>query len=233
MADVLEETWPAMSQVRGVVTQQGSEVSEAINRLAGDYADGYTGVLIAESNLNELALREGKWPDYSAGLSQVIAANLGYGNYEREATDAEKEAYRDVMFVPENAILIGWKYYKAALDRMDGDPLWAALSYNRGPSYTRAELEEQVQTLPAIRSRFERYKQSLAQAKELYGMSATVGEGIANRMLEVDDEAITNEWTELNGSAKVVKAWGRKGLYVSSDDSGSWVTSGPFAGVEP
>jgi hypothetical protein len=60
-------------------------------------------------------------------------------------------------------------------------------------------------------------------------MPATVGEGIANQMAAAQDEALTNEWTELHGNAKVVKAYGRKGLYVASDDSGDWIAAGPFA----
>ena len=62
-------------------------------------------------------------------------------------------------------------------------------------------------------------------------MPASVGEGIQNAMNDADDEAITNEWTEFVGGepgAKVVKAWGRKGLYISSDDSGDWKTTGPL-----
>jgi Transglycosylase SLT domain len=217
-------------RVRGVVTKQGTDISERLNQVAGDYADAFTGVLIAESNLNEQALREGQWPDYSAGLSQVIAANLGYGTYQREATPEEKAEYRELMFVPTNAILVGWKYYEAALRRMDYDPLWAALSYNRGPSYTLAQLVEQVKTLPSIRSRFERYKASLEQARE-YAMAATVGQGIKDKMDAAGDEPITNEWVEDMGGAKVAKAYGRKGLYVASDDSGQWVTAGPFPGA--
>ena len=46
------------------------------------------------------------------------------------------------------------------------------------------------------------------------------------------DEPITNEWTEHVGDAKVVKAWGRLGLYVASDDSGEWVNVGPFGAAE-
>ena len=59
-------------------------------------------------------------------------------------------------------------------------------------------------------------------------MPASVGEGIQNAMNAAGDEAITNEWTEFQGEAKVVKAWGRKGLYISSDDSGGWMTTGPL-----
>jgi hypothetical protein len=59
-------------------------------------------------------------------------------------------------------------------------------------------------------------------------MAATVGQGIADAMHAADDEPITNEWTEFAAGAKIVKAYGRKGLYVSSDDSGGWITTGPL-----
>lgn len=205
-----------------------------LNERAGEFADALTGVLIAESNLNEQALREGKWPDYSAGLSQVIAANLGYGTFKQAADEATLAEYRRYMFQPENAIFEGWRYYAAALARMDGDPLWAALSYNRGPNKTRAQLEAEVVSSPSIASRFERYRRSLQEA-ELYRvptMAATVGPGIQAKMDEADDQAITNEWTETLAGAKVVKAWGSKGLYVASDDSGAWVSTGPFPTAE-
>ena len=61
---------------------------------------------------------------------------------------------------------------------------------------------------------------------------AIVGPGIAAKMAEVGDEPITHEWTDYVGQAKVVKAWGRRGLYVASDDSGEWITAGPFDSAE-
>lgn len=218
-------------KVRGVLTKQGTDIAELLNDYAGEYADAYAGVLIAESNLNEQALREGVWPDYSAGLSQVIAANLGFGTFQQPADDETLEMYRAYMYQPENAIKEGWRYYAAALTRMGNDPLWAALSYNRGPRWTRAQLEQQVANDPAIARRLERYKQSLKEA-ERYRMAATVGPGIKAKMDEVGDEAITNEHTETIGGAKIVKAWGKLGLYVASDDSGQWVTVGPFGTAE-
>jgi len=49
-------------------------------------------------------------------------------------------------------------------------------------------------------------------------------------MAENDDEPLTNEWTEPTGNGGILaKAWGRKGLYVASPDSGGWVTAGPFS----
>lgn len=58
--------------------------------------------------------------------------------------------------------------------------------------------------------------------------SAGIGPGIAAAMTAAGDEPITHEWTEQVGGAKVVRAYGRKGLYVASDDSGEWRTGGPF-----
>ena len=83
-----------MTHVRGVLTDQGSDISGWLNEVAGDFADSYTGVLIAESGLNEWAFRDTKWPDYSAGLSQVIAANLGYGTYLTRPSATQLAAYK-------------------------------------------------------------------------------------------------------------------------------------------
>jgi hypothetical protein len=197
-------------KVQGITTQQGTDISKMLNDWAGEYADSFLGVLIAESKLNEQALREGKWPDYSAGLSQVIAANLGYGSYAREATDAEKQAYRNLMFMPLNAVMIGWKYYEAALRRMDYDPQWAALSFNRGPSYSRAELEEQVRSIAAIRSRYERYKSSLEQANPYAVTQYVVGPGVQAKMDEYGDEPRSNENFRLDG---ISETFGRDAVY--------------------
>lgn len=59
-------------------------------------------------------------------------------------------------------------------------------------------------------------------------MTATVGEGIQAAMNAAQDTAVTSEWTEFHDGAKVVKAWGLKGLYIASDDSGAWLAAGPF-----
>lgn len=63
-------------------------------------------------------------------------------------------------------------------------------------------------------------------------MGAVVGPGIRARMDEVGDEAVTHEWTEFHGNARVVKAWGERGLYIASNDSGEWRATGPFGGAE-
>lgn len=69
-------------------------------------------------------------------------------------------------------------------------------------------------------------------------MAANVGEGIATKMAEAGDTAITHEWDDSvyddqgNVLTHQAKAWGTKGLYVASDDSGQWVTAGPFALAE-
>ena len=194
----------------GVLTDLGTNISPDLNAVAGEHATQYLGVLIAESNVREQALREGKWPDYSAGLSQVIAPNLGYGTYQKEATPSQKAAYRAYMFEPANAIREGWRYYKVALDK-HGDPLWAALGYNRGPSYTTEQLKEQVATQPAIASRFERYRQSLLQA-EAYAMTDefVVGEGVRAKMAERGDVPRSDEnYVRPN----ISETFGDKGVY--------------------
>jgi hypothetical protein len=212
-----------VTYVRGVFTQQGTDISELINQTAGDWADSYTGVLIAESNLNEFAFRDGTWPDYSAGLSQVIAANLGYGTYQQRPSESQLALYREYMFVPLNAIRQGWRYYLAALNRMNFDPLWAALSYNRGPSYTRIQLEDQVEDIPAIALRFERYRQSLQKAEGYRVMSLSVGQGLRDRMTSQSDQPVTDEYTlRVNSDGTTVQAaLGTKGLYIWHPTTGS------------
>lgn len=63
-------------------------------------------------------------------------------------------------------------------------------------------------------------------------MPISVGDGIRAKMTEQGDEPITNEWTERWGNSVQAKAYGRKGLYVASPDSGQWVVTGPFALAE-
>lgn len=62
-------------------------------------------------------------------------------------------------------------------------------------------------------------------------MAASVGAGIKAKMDEAGDTPLSNEWVEsTNNGGMVAKAWGKLGLYVASNDSGAWVTSGPFGG---
>jgi hypothetical protein len=183
-----------MARVRSVLSKQGTDLAPMLNEIAGEHATHYLGVLIAESNLDEQAWRYTKWPDCSAGLSQVIAPNLGYGTYQRIASDAELEQYKAYMFQPENAMWEGWKYYAAALARMN-DPLWAALSYNRGPRWTILELQEQVARDPAIARRLTRYRESLETA-EGYAIVLdrfAVGPGVLAAMEAVGDEPRSDE----------------------------------------
>lgn len=216
-------------RVRSVLTRQGRDISDLLNEVAGDYADSYTGVLIAESGLNEQALREGKWPDYSAGLSQVIAANLGYGTYTKSPDTTSLALYKAYMFEPANAIKAGWRWYSAALTK-HVDPLWAALAYNVGNSRSTTELMELAQQ-PEYARRLEHYRRAMQAAERYRTMAATVGEGIAAKMAEAEDEPITHEWTEPHANGSIVaKAWGSKGLYIASPDSGGWVAAGPFGG---
>lgn len=60
-------------------------------------------------------------------------------------------------------------------------------------------------------------------------MPATVGAGIKAKMDEAGDEPLTSEWTEPHPNGSIVaKAYGHKGLYIASPDSGDWQAAGPF-----
>lgn len=230
-----------MTRVQGVRSKQGTDISELLNDYAGQYADSFTGLLIAESGLNEQALREGTWPDYSAGLSQVIAANLGYGDFKTRPDNTMLSLYRAFMFQPENAIRVGWQYYVAALARMDDDPLWAALSYNRGPNKTRAQLEAEIASNASIASRFERYRRSLQEA-ERYRITMpeaptddrlSVSAEMRAKLAEVDDYPILDSAfiSIPSREEQAERVLGTKGMYVSSPVDG-WLLHGPFPAAE-
>lgn len=125
-----------MPKVQGVFSKQGTDLSPLLNAAAGENALALTALLRAESGLDERAWRFTKWPDCSAGLSQVIAPNVGFGTYQVPATDAELALYRAYMDQPENAIREGWRFFKPALDRMGGDPVLGMCAYNLGPGAT-------------------------------------------------------------------------------------------------
>ena len=189
-------------------------------------------MLIAESELNELALRTGIWPDYSAGLSQVIAPNLGFGTYQTPPDEVSLALYREYMFQPANAIKEGWRYYKAALERMDYDPLWAALSYNRGPRYSRADLEQQVRDDPAIRRRFDRYREALERAKEYRMVALNVSQPMIDKLAAVGDYPILDaEFVPTSEGQAAERVQGTKGTYISSPVDG-WQLHGPFGAAE-
>lgn len=127
-------------RVAGVVTRQGTDISALLNDLAGEAADVLTALCIAESGLDAQAFRHTTWPDCSAGLTQVIAANLGYGTYTRPATAAEIAAYRAYMEQPTNALREGWRLLGPILERQQQHPVWSLVAYNVGPAKSRDEL---------------------------------------------------------------------------------------------
>lgn len=129
-----------MPDVRNVISRQGTDLSPLINGEAGDNAVVLTAMLIAESTLNEKAWRYTAWPDCSGGLSQVIAANLGYGTYSQPPSDARLAAYRAYMEQPANAIHEGWKMLGPIVARI-GDPVWSLVAYNVSPHRSLAELQ--------------------------------------------------------------------------------------------
>lgn len=60
-------------------------------------------------------------------------------------------------------------------------------------------------------------------------MAASVGAGIKAKMDEAGDSPLSNEWVESTANGgQVAKAWGSKGIYVASQDSGNWIAAGPF-----
>lgn len=121
-----------------VVTKQGTDITQELYTLARKDAAAFLAMLIAESNLNETAKRDGVWPDKSGGLSQVIASNLGY-----KQTD-DLTSYWNYMFNPHNAMVEGWKYLNVALQRMGGDHLMGLISYNMGGKYTKQQLQGMI-----------------------------------------------------------------------------------------
>jgi hypothetical protein len=217
-------------KVQGVVCiDSRKDITKWINAAADEFdfaAVGFLAGAIAESNLKEQAAREGAWPDVSYGLYQPAVKWLG-----REASGLERAADGTVLDTPQNrrrardlcwdaAWLIQYTAprYATLLARW-GDPLEAWCRWNK-PNLPGSENPSRAN-----------YERGLREA-EGYRMGATVGPGIKAKMDEVGDEPVTNEWTEDTGAGKVAKAWGTKGLYIASPDSGSWQVAGPFAGVE-
>lgn len=106
--------------VRGVVCRDtGKPLDDLINAECDRYAIdpvGLTGLLIAESGLAEHALREGVWPDYSAGLSQPILLYIQASGVPTPGlvldtnagvaldTPTNRQRYRDWCWVAENLI---------------------------------------------------------------------------------------------------------------------------------
>ena len=59
----------------------------------------------------------------------------------------------------------------------------------------------------------------------------TVGEGIQNRMQELNDLPIKDpEFGNNQDGTQWEQCWGARGLYIASNASGAWETCGPFGG---
>lgn len=217
--------------VQNVITRDtGRDLTPYINEVAAAYdfdAVGFLGGAIAESNLDERSSRLGVWPDVSYGLfhSTVKYIGLEVEGIKRDPSDGtaldtpkNRRLVREFMWDGARAIVYAAPRYKTLLDRW-GDPLEAWCRWNK-PGVPGAMNPNRAN-----------YVRGLARA-EAYRMAAVVGEGIANKMREAGDSPVTHEWEEIHGLSVQKKAWGMKGLYVSSQDGGDWMHAGPFGLAE-
>lgn len=137
--------------VSGVITKQGTDISDLINR-AADTANmptrPLTAQLLAESTDEETGLpderaeRWGKWPDVSFGLGQQTAAYARVG--DGSATEENVNLVRSYYFDPVNAIRecatqLGayWDWFDVLPD--DRRYYEAASRYNGGPAMDFAD----------------------------------------------------------------------------------------------
>lgn len=129
-----------MSQrVENVMSQQGNNLSDLINRYAEIEqcpAVGLLAGLIAESNLNEHAERIGIWPDWSEGLGQQTVRYARIGDQSPSA--ANLKLVKDYYWQPENAIAEAARQY-GAYYRQYGDHFEAWSRYNGGPRMAWAD----------------------------------------------------------------------------------------------
>lgn len=205
----------------------GRDITDLLNGAAMQYgfdAVDFLGGAIAESNIREHSARNGQWPDVSFGLFHPAVKWIGPEADPIERAGIPPTAIdnvfnrtrvRDLSWDAAWSIAYVAPRYAALLKKYDNDPLEAWCRWNK----------------PAIPGNLNpnraNYERGLREAEE-YRMGATVGPGIKAKMDEAGDEAITNEWTETVGGAKIVRAYGKKGLYIASDDSGDWQTAGPL-----
>lgn len=123
-----------MSQrVQNVISQQGNDLSELVNRYAEVEqcpAVGLLAGLISESNLNEHAERIGTWPDWSEGLGQQTVLYAAVGDHT--ATMTNLKVVRDYYWQAENAIRAAAALYGAYYEQY-GDHFEAWSRYNGGP----------------------------------------------------------------------------------------------------
>lgn len=120
-------------RVQGVITRQGNDVSDLVNRYAeanGCDAVGLLAGLISESNLDEQAERDGAWPDVSFGLGQQTALYASVGDHSGSAANLQR--CRDYYFQPENAIAEAARQYGAYYQQY-GSYQEAWSRYNGGP----------------------------------------------------------------------------------------------------
>jgi soluble lytic murein transglycosylase-like protein len=89
------------------------------------------GCLKAESGLKPDNPRQGTWPDWSQGLSQItvsLASSYGIG----DGTPASWSIVKERLADQETAIRIGAHYLSGCLKRAGGDWLQALIAYNSG-----------------------------------------------------------------------------------------------------
>jgi soluble lytic murein transglycosylase-like protein len=85
----------------------------------------------AESGRNPRAVRQGPWPDWSAGYTQLTvetAAGFGIG----DGTPAAWETVRDALFDRETSLSVGAQMLTHCLYLAGGDWLQALIAYNSG-----------------------------------------------------------------------------------------------------
>jgi hypothetical protein len=131
-----------MTRVELIVTRDtGRDISDVLNRLGEEHGFdpiGFLGGAIAESNLNEHAVREKAWPDVSYGLWQPTVKFLGAEvpgltrGPDTAAVDTteNRQIGRDFCFDAERlAAYVAPRY--ASLLRRWGDPLEAWCRWNK------------------------------------------------------------------------------------------------------
>jgi hypothetical protein len=128
-----------VDRVQGVVTQQGNDVSDLINRYAeaeGCDAVGLLAGLISESELDERAERIGTWPDWSEGLGQQTLLYASVGDHTASAENLR--VCRAYYWQPENAIQEAARQY-GAYYRHYGSYVEAWSRYNGGGAMAFAD----------------------------------------------------------------------------------------------
>lgn len=217
-----------MSVANVITRDTGRDITGLVNLAAEQYGFdpvGFLGGAIAESNLDEYSKRFGLWPDVSYGLFHVAVKWVGpevavfrQGDGTALDTPQNRASVRDYMWDAANAIAYTAPRYSALL-KAHGDPLEAWCRWNKPNLAGEAN---------PVRLNYVRGLAAAENYRSENEVSASVGQGIKDQMNAAGDTPITNEWVEQLGPATVAKAYGKKGLYVASPDSGQWVTTGPL-----